>query len=230
MSLKDDLTSEVRKIFASKWTERDGTVVPDTEDIQLGNDCVNLDATVLYADIDASTTLVDKYKATFSAEVYKSFLHCAAKIVKDEGGDVTAYDGDRVMAVFVGNTKNTSAVRAALKINWCVKKIVNPQLKEVYASTDYELHHTVGVDTSKLLVARTGVRGANDLVWVGRAANYAAKLTTLSADYPTRITGTVYDQIADEAKYTDGKNMWEQRQWTAMNNMTIYRSSWTWAV
>ena len=33
----------------------------------------------------------------------------------------------------------------------------------------------LGIDTSKLFVARTGIRKSNDLVWVGRAANYAAK-------------------------------------------------------
>jgi len=30
---------------------------------------------------------------------------------------VTAYDGDRVMAVYLGNSKNTSAVTTALKIH-----------------------------------------------------------------------------------------------------------------
>ena len=61
---------------------------------------------------------MDGHKAHFAAEVYKAFLRCAARIIRAEGGAITAYDGDRVMAVFVGEGKNTAAVRCALKVHW----------------------------------------------------------------------------------------------------------------
>lgn len=230
MVLKDDLSSEVSNIFVRKWTTRRGNQVPEPEQLQLGNDGVELDATVLYADMDASTGLVDSRPAEFAARIYKAYLHCAAKVVRSEGGDITAYDGDRIMGVFVGTSKNTSAARAALKINHCVRNIVNPQIKGKHPDQNYQLQHSVGLDTSKLLVARTGVRGANDLVWVGRAANYAAKLTALGPEYPVWITGTVFDSMQDAVKRTSGKEMWEQRVWTSMNKMTVYRSNWTWPV
>ena len=35
----------------------------------------------------------------------------------------------------------------------------------------------VGIDTGEVRTARIGIRGGNDLVWIRRAANYAAKLT-----------------------------------------------------
>ena len=53
MSLGEDLTKEVRKIFKDAWTTRDGQKVPESEDLRLGNDAVKLDGTVLYADLDA---------------------------------------------------------------------------------------------------------------------------------------------------------------------------------
>jgi class 3 adenylate cyclase len=99
MGLADDLTSEVEKIFKARWEVRDGQVVPESEDLTLSNTGVKLDATVLYADLDGSTNLVDQYLPGFAAEIYKTYLHCAAKIIKSEGGVITAYDGDRVMAV-----------------------------------------------------------------------------------------------------------------------------------
>lgn len=230
MSFKDELKAQVASIFKDNWTKRDGTVVPETGDLQLGNDAVELQATVLYADMKGSTKLVDGQKAHLAAEVYKAYLHCAAKVIRSEGGEITAYDGDRIMAVFIGSSKNTSAVRSALKINYCVKNILNPAFKAQYPSSSYELRQTVGVDTSKLFVARTGIRGANDLVWVGRAANYAAKLTELDEDSPTWITGAVYDGMHESAKVTDGKAMWTKMSWTTMNKMDIYRSTWWWGV
>jgi class 3 adenylate cyclase len=230
MGLSDDLNAQVVKIFKERWTERDGTVVPTSDNVQLGNDAVKLQATVLYADIDSSTDLVDKHKAHFAAEVYKAFLYCAAKIIRGEGGEITAYDGDRVMAVFLGSSPNTSAARAAMKLNYARLKIIQPALQKQYPNKVYTLRHVVGIDTSSLFVARTGIRGANDLVWVGRAANYAAKLSALSSDYSTRITKDVYDRLHVSVKEKDGKNLWSAATWTAMNNLGIYRSTSEWVV
>lgn len=231
MVLKEDLEAAVKTIFKEVWSERDGEVVPDPEDLNLGNDAVNLSATVLYADISSSTVLVDSYESRFAAEIYKTFLACAAKIIKDEDGAITAYDGDRVMGVFIGKGKNTSAVRTALRINTAVLQVVKPALKAQYPTSPYDLKHVVGVDTSNLLVSRIGVRNDNDLVWVGRAANYAAKLSALNAGFATYITHSVYDNINDSVKYALTKeDIWQARKWTAMNDMSIYASNYYWTV
>jgi class 3 adenylate cyclase len=229
MGLKEDLTSEVRKIFRDKWEERDGRVVPEPKDVGLANVGVNLDATVLYADIDGSTSMVDTKHKQFAAEVYKTYLLCAVRIIKAEGGVVTAYDGDRVMAVFIGDSKNTTAVRTGLKIKSAVVNIINPLIKEV-RNSDFVLRQVVGIDTSTLMAAQTGIRGTNDLVWVGRAANWAAKMCSISEQpYQTIISDTVFKNMNDEVKYSSAerKLMWEHRSW---KGRTVYRSSWSWKV
>lgn len=228
MALGDDLYSEVVSIFKTQWKKREGQLVPEPETVALGNDAVELDATVLYADLAESTQLVDKYQPFFAAEIYKSYLVCASRIIKDEGGTITAFDGDRVMGVFIGGAKNSSAARAALKINHAVTQIINPAIKEQYKDSQYEVRQAVGIDTSRLFIARTGIRGSNDLVWVGRSANYAAKLCSLrEGAYSSWITDSVFDALSDEAKYSNGQSMWEKRTWTA-RNMTVYCSSWRW--
>ena len=230
MGLQSDLKSAVATIFKDAWTERDGNVVPTDASVKLGNDAVKLKATVLYADMADSTKLVDGYKAPFAAEIYKAFLHCAGKIIESEGGVITAYDGDRIMAVFIGETKNTPAVRSALKINWAAQEIVTPALNAQYTKNSYTPKHVVGIDTSDVFVAKTGVRGANDLVWVGRAANYAAKLSSLPHAYPTYITKEVYDGIHESTKTSNGTSMWEKVTWNTFDSRDIYRSSWRWRV
>lgn len=230
MTLRQDLDREVAKILADQWSHRDGRVVPESSDLALTNDAVLIDGTVLYADLSESTALVDSSTQTFAAEIYKCYLHCAAKIIKSEGGVITAYDGDRVMAVYLGNTKNTSAARSGLKLNWAVKNIINPKIKAQYTNSSYAIKQTVGIDTSPMTIARTGVRGANDLVFVGRAANHAAKLTSLPPTHATRITKDVYDVLHESLKRTNGQEMWELVTWKPMNNAPIYRSTWWWRV
>jgi len=225
MGLTDDLRSEVVSIFKDRWTERDGNVVPSDDSVKLANDAVNIDAVVLYADMADSTDLVNRYQSWFAAEMYKAFLRCAAKIIASEGGAITAYDGDRVMGVYTEGAKNTAAVRSALKINYARQQIIIPALRTSYPQNTYTPRHVVGIDASKLFVARTGIRGSNDLVWVGRAANYAAKLATMAHDYQTYITQSVYSAMLDEVKFTNGQAMWEQLMW---NGLSIYKSNWRW--
>ncbi|TPK83439.1 adenylate/guanylate cyclase domain-containing protein [Mesorhizobium sp. B2-4-13] len=229
MALKDDLQAEVKAIFKDQWATGQGTAVPHEDSVTLGNDAVQLNATVLYADLSESTGLVDNYRPVFAAEVYKAFLRCSAKIIRNFGGTITAYDGDRVMAVYIGDYKNTNAAKTALKINWACKYLIQPALKAQYPNSTYVLNHTVGIDTSALHVAQAGIRGARDLVWIGRAANWAAKLCALDHSHPTWITKAVYDSLANESKIAaDGRNMWESMTWNKMNNASIYRSNFWW--
>jgi len=233
MSLGEDLKSQVAKIFKTSWDKRNGKVVPSPEDLQLGNDAVEFErATVLYADLSGSTSLVDSHGWMFAAEIYKTYLHCAAKLVLSEGGSITSYDGDRIMGIFIGDHQSTSAVRCGLKINYAVREIVNPALKAQYSNASYSVSQVVGIDTSSIRAARTGVRGGNDIVWVGRAANYAAKLTELKLSERTWITDDVFNKIADTAKF-GGKNnelMWKSYKWSQNGDFPIHGSTWQWSV
>ena len=160
MPLGNDLNSEVRKILRERWTTRSGRVVPEPEDLALGNDAVTLDGTVLYADLDGSTELVNTKNPEFAAEIYKPFLACAARIIRDQGGAITGYDGDRIMAVFIGESKNSAAARTGLKINYAVLKIINPAIQDQYPNSRYTVKHQVGIDTSQMFVARTVSRAS----------------------------------------------------------------------
>ncbi len=231
MAFTDDLTAEVVKILKEPWSIRDGQKVPDTPDLKLANDGLKLTGTVLYADLAESTQLVTQHKASFVAGIYKCYLNCACRIIRNQGGEITAFDGDRVMAVFLGAAKNTSAVRSALAINHAVTKIINPKIREQNPSLapDFQIRQAVGIDTSELLVARTGIRGSNDLVWVGRAANLAAKLCSLRVDTKASwISSDVYDGCAETVKAVSGVSMWEKRSWAAQGNMSVYCSAYTW--
>ena len=230
MKSHDEIKAEVEQILKTQWNRREGREVPETENVQLGNDAVELNATVLYADMADSTGLVVGYKDWFAADVYKSYLKGACELIKNNGGTITAFDGDRVMAVYLGDSKNSAAARTALQIKYLSKEIINPALKKEYPTSAFQLDQAIGVDTGKLLVARTGVRGANDLVWVGRAANYAAKLCALREGvYSSFITEEVFSTLNESCKIggEPKQPMWEKVMWI-QQGIPVYRSSWQW--
>src|ERR1700685_3548109 len=104
-----------------------------------------------------------------------------------------SFDGDRVMAIFIGSSKNTSAVRAAFSLNWAVKEVIRPKLRKKWPTSlaNYTMHHGVGSDTGSALVVRGGVRNHNDLVSIGAAPNTAAKLSELRNSPDIYITADV---------------------------------------
>lgn len=231
MGLADDLKSEIRKIFKSTWQTRQGRVVPSVADLPLDNQGIEFDATVLYADLADSTGLVRLGDARFAAEIYKAYLTSACRVIKANGGFVTAFDGDRVMAVFTSDSRQSAAARSALQLAWAVADIVNPALQELYSSKSYQVRQAVGVDTGKMLVAKTGVRGANDLVWTGLAANRAAKLCSVREDsFNTWVTAAVFSGLDDSARFasaTERRLMWTKRTWN-QDGTEIYGSNWKW--
>ena len=230
MALGDNLRSEVGKIIQEGWRTQVRRGVPKLNDLELSNYAFTLEGTVLYADLDDSTKLVDSESPEFAAHVYKCYLTCAARIIRSENGTITAYDGDRIMAVYTGGNKEDRAARTALKINFAVQEIVNPAIKDEYPTSSYLVRQVVGIDTSELLVARTGIRGFNELVWVGRAANHAAKLSARSGA-PSQITAEVHDRLSEGITYDQsGRRIWTQSAAYGIGHRLMYTSTAWWSL
>jgi class 3 adenylate cyclase len=223
MTFKEDLTHRVNEIAADLWLDVIEARVPPEPadpDLTFGNTGKRIDACVMYADLHRSTEMVDSLLDERAAEYYKAFLHCAGKLITRNGGSIQAYDGDRIMGIFVGHTKADLAVTAAFELNDAVHSIINPAFAWHYGAEHRPLQHTVGIDTGQLLVAKIGVRRDSDLVWVGPAANYAAKLNSfegLDIDYPTRITDDVRSQLSAPLLLYGTDPIWEG----PYNNMKV---------
>jgi len=235
MTLSDDLSNEVSNILSQTWDIREGRAVPSTDDVALAGGAVKLDATVLYADLVQSSKLATEFQQRTAAKVIRSFLYCMCKLITQYDGRITSFDGDRVMGIFLGGTKNTNAATCALKMNYVTLKIIQPKVKDYFTSlreTDFSISHCVGIDTSTVLAVRAGRRGSNDLVWIGRAPNLAAKLGDIRyKNYHSYISEDVFSMIKDSAKYrsTDKKLMWEQQSIPYIDEKTtIYGSTWYW--
>jgi class 3 adenylate cyclase len=228
MGLSDDLKAAVVQRLSEGWKVRNTSSVPTSNALGLGNDALRLEGTVLYADLADSTGLVDHHDPHFAAVVYKAYLHCAGRIIRARGGTITAYAGDRIMAVFTGTRMCTDAALAALQINWARSRIINPAIREKFPDEKYEVEHTIGIDLSMLFVALEGVRGANELVWVGRAANYAAKLSGLSSATPIWITKDVFARLEPALRVHDSKPIWKEAKWARGAEVEVLNSTWIW--
>lgn len=232
MALVDKLRSDVQGIISQPWKTRKGRKVPSSEDIALAGGAVELDATFLYADLAHSSRMAKELDRRVAAKLLRAFLATTARLVREHGGSIVSFDGDRILGVFVGGSKNTSAAKCALQIKYVVQKVIRPKFEKKYRSVrdaSFSISHGAGLDTGTVLAVRAGARGDNDLIWIGRAPNLAAKLSDLrQSPYDTFITAKVYNLLAESSKYSSGgANMWEQQSWKFLGeSLVIYRSNW----
>ena len=226
----NEIRHKVAEIFRTNWGRRKGMCVPESDSLQLGNDAVIIEGAVLYADLKESTNLVNEYKDYFAAEVYKAFLITACSVIKKNDGAITSFDGDRVMAVFIGDRKCSNATKCGLQLFSAVK-VINEELARQYPSCAYRIDYAAGIDVSNLFVARTGVRGANDLAWIGNAANIAAKLSEIRGQVgKTFITERVFTRMSDISKFSSPDRqrcMWSPLDMNILGQR-VYQSNWWW--
>lgn len=225
------IRTEIQNAINVAWSRRNAYSVPEAEDLLLtGNSAAEFEGCVLYADMKASTALVNEYKDFFAASVYKAFLVATCDVIANNDGKITSFDGDRVMAIYNGEMKCTSAVKTALQIRFIVNEI-NDILNKKYPSTRYSVDYSVGVDVSNLFAIRTGIRNHNDVAWIGSSANVAAKLSEIRGRSGNSfITKRVYTRIADVAKFGGNTNedMWYDTG-IVMFGQPIYGSAWRWS-
>lgn len=233
MALADAVGAAVRTVVRTEWNITNGLVVPKTENVTLHNGAVKVDATYLYADLADSTKAAQTLKPEVTAKIIRSFLNAAVRVIRHFGGQVRSFDGDRVMAIYMGEAKNTSAAKTALGINWAVNDIVWPELTSYWPTLPeyWSMRHGVGIDTGEALVVRGGVRNNNDLVSVGNAPNIAAKLSEVRGSPRSFITDAVYRDM-HESCYTGegGRSMWERTMGLNVGStrVSVWSSTWQW--
>lgn len=234
MAFADDVREGVHSVLATSWNTRRGTVVPNTDDVTLSNGAVNVSATYLYADLAGSSDLAQMAAADVVGKVIRTYLNAASRILRKFGGEIRSFDGDRVMAIFMGDDQGHNAVSAALGIHWAVHEVIRPQLEEKWPATldGWQMKHGIGIDIGDAMIVRGGVRDNNDLISIGRAPNVAAKLSDLREGPSIYITRAVWDEIpygdCFVEKYDGTHDMWPWGQTLTIGgeDIEVYGSRW----
>lgn len=157
-----------------------------------------IETCVLYIDIRRSTELSFKHHARTVARLYTAFVRAMTRVARHYGGHVRGIIGDRVMVIFDRDKCFTNAVNCAIAMNTVATYIINKRFKA------NEVECGIGIDTGRMLATKTGVRrhgveqgNYRSLVWLGRPANTASKLTDL-ANKPALIEEVPIVRVAYE--------------------------------
>ncbi len=235
MGLKETISTTTNTLLATAFDTRNGSVVPTTDTVKLSDGAVKVTAVFLYSDLADSTGLAKNHPRETTAKVIRTYLNAVTRIIRNRSGEIRSFDGDRVMAIFIGSDAPDRAAKTALEIKWVIDNVVHPKVASQFASiqnSGWIMKNGTGVDISEALMVRGGVRNNSDLVSVGDAPNIAAKLSEYRA-YRTYITDRLWDKMSYSTCYSSEKKaMWSSpRDLTFGDRIVSIRSSdWGWVV
>ncbi|MEM9357728.1 MAG: adenylate/guanylate cyclase domain-containing protein [Pseudomonadota bacterium] len=225
------LKNRVDTLFGTTFSVREGRVVPTTDNVVLKDGAVKIDAAFLYADLAKSALLSKFCPWSTTAKIIRCFLDCSTRLIVKHGGATRSFDGDRVMGVFIGHSKNSNASICGREIHWAVRKIIHPAAEKQFKSirdNEVEIRHGVGIDVGEVRAVRSGIRNSNDLIWIGKAASFSAKLSDVrDTGYHTYISSRTFNRLSKPAKFaSDGNNRWTSVKFSFLGETeTVYKSN-----
>ena len=155
-----------------------------------------IETCVLFVDIRNSVELTRKHNSETMGRIYTAFTKGVLNAAREYNGYVRNIIGDRVMVVLPVSNCFVNAVNCAITINH-----ISQMINEVFTSVDF--HCGIGIDYGEMRVIKVGIeRRGNEnaenkgLVWVGKPANLASRLTDFAGktveDEFYNVTGDFY--------------------------------------
>ena len=186
--LRADVADEVSTILHSSFSISltETATVPHSADgaitfpnLDAKNQAVKVvKTTVLYVDMRRSTQLSLKHHPHTVAKLYSAFVRSMTRCADQFGGEVRGIIGDRVMILFDQRDCFKNAVYTAILIHSVCEYVIDAHF------TQGDVSFGIGIDYGRMLATKTGVRrhgsaqqSYRSLVWLGRPANVASKLT-----------------------------------------------------
>lgn len=213
--------------------------IPEPADIPLGKKAAKLDATALFIDLRQSSDITNSFRRQTAAKMLKAYFDGAVRIVRQNDGQVRSFNGDGMLALFVGDSRSNNAAMAVFQLKWFVQNVLHPKLNRLFDGNEgargqrLSFNIGCGLDDGDIYAVRVGIRGTNDVAWVGRCTNTAAKLSdVLRGTSNIGVTRAVYDRLNGRRLEKDGRQKWSDEKWDTFGGLKrAYRTSnWWWGV
>jgi len=143
---------------------------------------VETEASVLFCDLEGFTPLTETLGPAGVVEFLNAYFEVMVSVVERQGGIVTQFQGDAILAVFnVPIAHPDHALRAARAAIEMVAEAAAGNFAGRPAA------NRVGVATGMVIAGAVGSRGRLSYTVHGDAVNLASRLETLNKQYGTRI-------------------------------------------
>ncbi|WP_435206986.1 adenylate/guanylate cyclase domain-containing protein [Micromonospora sp. bgisy143] len=202
MSIADDLRESVRQHVENACIIVNTDDIPERDQVKLAAEAVQVEATALSIDIRQFSGLTNAFGRQVVVRMLRAFFEGSVRIVEGSSGTVADFNGDGMIVLFAGADRTERAFRAASQIRWFLTEVLRPRFAKYFESDQFlkarieEFDAGCGLDDGLVLIGRVGSEGFNDIAWVGRCVNTAAKACKLAgSSKPIIATHEVYERL-----------------------------------
>jgi class 3 adenylate cyclase len=151
--------------------------------------------TVLFADAKGFTPMSEKLNEEQVYNIMQGFIDIMVDIINENGGTVTQFLGDGLMALFgapiAHENSSVKAVSAALKM----QSILEKHAIEVNNSYGADCHFRIGLNTGPVVVGRISDSLDMDYTALGNTVNLAARMQQMAEPGTVYISSYTYKQV-----------------------------------
>lgn len=175
--------------------------MPSVEQLQVGEGRT-FNLSVIFVDLVDSTNTISKLSLSQTSRWLVHFLVESTRVIRDYGGQIEKYSGDRVLGLFgtEGGSYGENAISAlycSLAIKCVIKKVLNPFYKSINLP---EAKVKVGIDYGIAQIDKVGIRGDSELSAIGDCVNIASKLENLAKENEVLLGNGFRDLLDDKNK------------------------------
>lgn len=155
------------------------------------------EASILFVDLVGFTTLSEKIAPQRIVTILNAYFAKATAIIEQNGGIITQFQGDAILAVFNAFDEVPDHADAAVRTAVALQKLVHNELFD-----DEELRCRCGINTGLLVAGNVGAPDRLTFTVHGDAVNSAARLEAKNKELGTRIliASTTFDQLSDPSQ------------------------------
>lgn len=178
----------------------EGQVIPEPSSLALG-EAREFELAIAHIDIDNFKGLSSSMKMKGLARFLSIYLTEMTYIVKEFGGDVESYSGDRVTALFGAGKGKAQAIEDCLNCGLTmltvIQYVLNPYLARISLPS---FRCAVGMEFGETWIERVGIKGENQLTLVGYPVNVASQLQELAKPSQILLAHGFYSGLSEGEK------------------------------
>jgi len=235
MATNQEVIDIINEYLTESYDRFHTNVVPKKKDLTFSNSVkVMKHVVVFFIDMRKSRKILSDASDFWSIKIHKSFLKAVTHCIDNNDGHLRSFNGDGILAFFIGENAASRAVRTAMNIKGFVLKI-NETLN------DYDVNSIdfgIGIAQGKVMVAKSGKAGDDqtkqDLVWIGLPVYLAVELSEIGHSLKNIwISHKVRTSIGNEdyldvVYSNDGESKWVKsiKNLKSVGNYDVRGTSW----
>jgi len=202
--LMEDLESRVKSALSETVEIRDSDTFPSLDDMYTEKAIWLrvLDVVCVVADLKGSTKLDFGKYAPSSARLYEALTGNMVRIVDVFAPDFVDIQGDGLFALFHGHRRYERGLCAGITLKTFSENILVPEVGKQTSERFPDTGLKVGMNASRVVVKKVGVRGTTEPVWAGKLVSWAVKAAQAADAHELVATQRVYEHFRENELIT----------------------------